>query len=171
MKRFWFWIGSCLVLCSVAWAQPAADEAPIQYITQYQAGNQSVLVYGLFDIGQKPSVRLVTSALQGGTLKLDLHGMHYLAPIAKPFKLIVTFEDVTGTVFAESAPYTFNNVNQKLTPTWFTGLEHIAGYYGSQHVEIPVPPGTSVINLLGDDSQHAVSPNQLVGYVSHIQIP
>lgn len=159
------------MLCASAWAQTDTDEPAIQYITQYQVATPEAPVYGLFDIGLKPSVRLVVSSLQGGKLKLDLHGMHYLAPVAKPFKVMATFEDVTGTVFQESAPYTFTASHQKLSPTWFTGLERIAGYYGSQHIEIPVPPGTSVINLLGDDTQPATSPNQLVGYVSHIQLP
>lgn len=171
MKRFLSLLLLVLMLCGLSVAQSATDEPSVQYITQYQLTADNSPVYGLFDIGEKPSVRLVTGNINGGTLKLQLHGRHYLEPIAKTFSMSVTFEDVTGRVFQQSSSFGFVQAKQATVPRWFLGLENIAGLYGNQTIDIPVPPGTSVINLVGDDGGASPSPNQLVGYVSHIQLP
>jgi hypothetical protein len=65
---------------------------------------------------------------------------------------------------------TFQATKQPTTPQWFKALDNLAGCYGSQTITMTVPQGTSVVNLMGDDATTA-SPNQLVGYVSRIELP
>ncbi len=173
----------CVLLWGASFAQaptPPPGQAPtIQtpdennatlYITQYHLASSDSPVYGLFNIGTKPSVQLVAPSLNGGILKLKLHGKHYLMANRQPFSVMVSFEDESGKVFSQSAKYTFSPDKQNTDPHWFLGLQNIAGLYGSQSVNIPVPPGTSTIDLVGVEGQ-STSPNQLVGYVSDIILP
>lgn len=152
-------------------AQEAPSQAEVLYITRYQLASDRSLVYGLFDLGSKPSVRIILPTLNTGKLRFQLHGRHYLAPVEKHFSVSVGFEDVSGRVFAQSPKFPFSLTTQRPSPVWFADLEGVAGLYGNQPIEVQVPPGTTVINLLADDETMAVSPNQLLGYISHIQMP
>lgn len=147
----------------------AGNELDTLYVTRYQLAVDNSPVYGIFDLGARPSVRISTPDSRGGKLRLLLHGRYYAAPLAKPFSLIVAFEDVTGRVFQQPSPFAFAPEKETSNPQWFHGLDDIAGLYGNRLVEVPVPPGTSVINLLGDDGNASASPYQLMGYVSHLQ--
>ncbi len=149
----------------------APDGQPIQYITRYQLMSDKADVYGIFDIGNKPSVKLVYPSLNGGRLRIRLHGRHYQHPVINTYAIYAGFEDVTGRVFQTSSQVEFKGTTTGTTPTWFSQLEKIAGLYGDQTLEITVPPGTSIVNLYGDDLQNAASPNQLLGYISHLQYP
>lgn len=157
-----------LILSGSALAQ---ELPPPLFVTEYRLAVDNSPVYGLFDLGSKPSIRLVAPALNGGKLKLQLHGKHYQSPGAKPFSISASFEDVSGRVFDQSSKIAFVPAKQTSSPRWFKGLESVVGLYGSQVVEIAIPPGTSVINLLGDDDTLSDSPYQLIGYVSHITGP
>ncbi len=169
------WLLSTLVLLALllppVLAQTEPDASSVLYITRYSLVNDKTDVYGLFDLGSKPSVRLISPSATGGRLQLVLHGKQYAGPANKPFALIASFEDVSGRVFSESQPYSFTPDTNNPGVFWFRDLEGIAGLYGSQAIAIPVPYGTTVINLRGDDLQTPESPNQLLGYVSHIILP
>lgn len=169
MKSCFIFLFACLLLCTVVFAQAAPEGKSIQYITQYQLASDRSPVHGLFDLGNKPSVKIIYPSLQGGKIRFQLHGRHYLSPVGRGFSVSASFEDVTGRVFQQSDKISFKSAD--LNPQWFTALENLVGLYGNQSVEIKVPPGTSVINLLGDDEASAVSPNELLGYISHLQIP
>jgi hypothetical protein len=170
MKQFVLFALALLLFVGLSFAQTAPEMPDVLYITRYQLATDRAHVYGLFDLGEKPSVRIVYPSARGGKLRLQLHGRHYTAPAAKPFAMYAGFEDVTGRVFYRTARIAFSPPVQNIAPQWFFGLEQVVGLYGSQIVEIPVPPGTTVINLMGDEDQSAVSPNQLLGYISRLQI-
>jgi hypothetical protein len=133
------------------------------------AGIPESTVYGMFDLGNKPSVRLPLGASSTGRMRFLLHGRHYAAPLGKPFSVRVAFEDVTGRVFSESKPMTFTPPSDHILPRWFDDLTGVAGLYGEQVVTLPIPAGTTVIDFLGDDLEPGSSPNTLVGYISSIQ--
>lgn len=88
----------------------------------------------------------------------------------KPFSVSAGFEDVTGRIFQESPRYAFEPSAATSPPQWFASLEEIVGMYGSQDIRIQVPPGASIINLRGEDGESSRSPNQLLGYISHLQL-
>lgn len=172
MKRLFLTLALLIGIAGLSLAQEAAGPDPVMYVTRYQLSAEPVPVYGLFDLGSKPSVRLVVPSLEGGVMRLRLHGRHYVTPVQKPFSVTAAFEDVTGRVFQQSAKIVFEPASQPTMPRWFRHLENIAGLYGGLEAEVRIPPGASVVNLLGNDENPAsASPNQLVGYVSHIVLP
>ena len=149
--------------------------APIGYITRYlvDAPKRSTeAVYGVFDMGSKPSVRITTESTAGGELTLNLHGKHYRSPSLNTFYVKALYEDVSGRGFDESDWVAFEPMKQDNDPTWFTRLNGISGLFGEQTIRIRVPYGTSVINLVGRaKSAEDNAPNTLLGYVSQIQAP
>lgn len=155
--------------CLMAWAQ----EVPVLAISQYQLTSDKAAAYGLFDIGNKPSLRIIFPESRWGKIKLQLHGRYYTSANTKPFSVVASFEDASGKIFQQSKKLSFTVPKGVISPSpvWFSGLDKVAGCYGSQIVEINVPVGTAVVNIMGDDNQPAGTPNQLVGYISHIQIP
>src|SRR5262249_43816626 len=151
-------------LGATAYADITPENQSTLYITRYQTTGNQAPVYGLFDLGDKPSVKIVANSPNGGTMTLRLHGRFFHMAVEHPFALRITFEDVTGRVFGEAPKIEFQGEKQGTSPTWFAQLENIAGYYGDQNVTVKIPAGTSVINLLADDDETTVSPNQLMGY-------
>ncbi len=149
-------------------AQPAPNESVV-YITSYQDAETHQTVYGVFDLGERPSVRVLNPLKGAGRFLLRLHGKYFTGPVANAFAMKLRFEDVTGRVFNESPGEIFLLNKQPSSPHWFAELTHIAGYYGQQEITFSVPYGTTVLNILGDDTTQATSPNQLLGYVSHFE--
>jgi hypothetical protein len=182
MKRIFLTLTALLLWPGAAFAQitevtevtsigPPAQQSAV-YITEYQLSEDKSLVYGVFDLGNKPSVKFIVSSPQGGKLTLQLHGRYYHLPIEHPFSIRASYEDVTGRVFQESDKIVFDPVKQGgSAPKWFNLLDNIAGLYGNQSITLQVPAGTSVVNVMADDETTPVSPNQLMGYISHIKIP
>lgn len=151
--------------------------APVQYITRYDVSRpdsvEDSAVYGMFDIGQKPSVVITTHATDGGLISFQLHGKHYRTPALTRFYVQARFEDVTGRIFEESSWVAFDAVSSApASPMWFQGLEEVSGLFGQQPIRFSVPYGTSAIHLVGRAHlEDKPAPFTLLGYISHIQAP
>jgi hypothetical protein len=158
---------SCLP--GVSFAQSAPEAATVLAITEYRLSLDNEKVYGLFDLGDRPSLRFPFPNPNGGKIRFRLHAQHFQSPVNRSFSVVISYEDVTGREFEKTNALPFNLDKQNLSPEWFSGLENIAGLYGGEIIEVNVPPGTVTINMIGDNGGASASPNELLGYITHIE--
>ena len=140
-----------------------------QYITQYEVNNSNVPIFGVFELGHRPSCVLHLPSSRGGVLMLKVHGRVYQKAVMAPFFIWFAFEGNDGSVTQESNQFSFTPSESNSQPTWFKDTENIAGYYGDQTLAIDVPRGTEAVWILGENDSLSTYPNQLLGYVSHFQ--
>lgn len=167
---FWVCLLALVLPGSIALAQDDGEGSGVSAITVYALAKDNSPVYGVFDLGMKPSVRVLFPNASGGKMRFQIHGRHYVGPVPKGFNVLLGFEDVAGKTFAQSKPVTFLPEKQSTSAVWFKDLDGLAGLFGSASFEVQVPAGTAVINVMGDDPEMTASPNHLMGYLSHIEL-
>jgi hypothetical protein len=140
-----------------------------QYITQYDVVGSAFPVFGVFELGHRPSCVIHLPSSRGGSLSLKLHGRVYQKAVMAPFFIWFAFEGDEGSIIQESSQFSFTPSESDNRPTWFKDTENTSGFYGDQPLTIDVPKGTEAVWILGENDTLSTYPNQLLGYVSHFQ--
>jgi hypothetical protein len=151
------------------WAA-AADN--VLFLSKYELSADRQAVFGLFDMGNKPSIRIVLPSKPSANkrARFELSGKYFKKPNLAPFSLVAVFQDASGKSIPQTVKIVFDGTQYSSKyPEWFYGMERVAGQYGRQPVEISIPNNASILDLTVVPSSAVKPANALVGYLSRLQ--
>lgn len=137
----------------------------LEYITSIDGSSSKNTYYGIYS--NSPEDKNLTVYLPNKkikTLSFNLFAQKNGSAPALYTASSVIFIDKNGIVISKSNPYIIENDNFL---EWFSNLEDIAGITGEKQISIDIPPGTSVIKIIGYRPE---SRNNLVGYISEVKL-